>query len=293
MTTEEKEYIENNYELCYLFAAHECIKQTKVDTIITGLSYGIDDFETSYMKHSAINLSMHSQDLYYDYLNICKALEENSGIKNVVMTFGYYSLFYDLSQSSSKAKCISTYLPLFSDIHNCNLQIPEEPDRRADLYRFRQCILDYFGERPEYYGSTIEREITNYEVYNMGGWYRLQKETRIEKAKQLAAKHNNHIKHLKTYGENTQLLVELFDILENKNISIYVLIPPFSPEYNDAIYHEYEKYLLDFLNIVPSRIEYINMNEMGFESTKYFIDADHLNLRGAIEATGILDGLLN
>ena len=293
LTDGERNYIENYYELCYLYATHEYIAKSDINTVITGLSYGLDDFETRYMRHRAANLSMHSQDLYYDRLNIEKACAENRNIKNVVMTLGYYSLFYDTSLSSNKTKCIETYLPLFGDTHHFNDQSLCSGRNTEVLTEHSDGILRFFGDCPEYYGDCIEREITNIDVYRQCGWYRLSPNSRFEIAKALASKHNNHINHLDTYRENTGLLTELFDTLNRDGINIFVVIPPFSPEYNAVINNEYIKYLLEYLEAVPFPINYIDMNEMGFDATKYFMDADHLNLRGAIEASRILDALID
>ena len=101
LSVEEQDFLSNYYELCYLYAAHEYLKKEDIDTIVTGSSYGVNAIETSYMRHKAVNLSMHAQDLYYSCLQVKKALSESKRIKNVVMMLGYYNMFYDLSLSKS------------------------------------------------------------------------------------------------------------------------------------------------------------------------------------------------
>ena len=78
-----------HYEYCYLESMHYINSIQETDTIITGLSYGLDGLESNLMNGKVLNFSMHSQDLYYD-----------------------------LSCSSNKRKCLGTYIPLFSDGHH-------------------------------------------------------------------------------------------------------------------------------------------------------------------------------
>jgi hypothetical protein len=293
LSSEEKEIVSECYELCYLYASHAALRNPLYNTVITGLSYGLDAFDPRYMSHPAVNLCMHSQDLYYDSLHIKRALSENPGIQNVVLTIGYYSMFYDLSLSSSKEKCYTIYNALFNDVHNCNESIDDEGVIGYWLELHKDSVINYFGEQPEYYGKAIEREITNYPIYTRGGWHCLSKEERTNHAKGLPQKHNRHFEHLKTYEENAFLLASLFNDLSQKGINIYVVIPPFSPEYNSLIRKEYKQSILSFLNSCKEAIHYLDMNDLGIEGKEYFMDADHLNLRGAIEATRILDNILD
>lgn len=92
----------------------------KVETIITGSSYGLFGINTQ-MLQNGINMSLTSQDLYYSIKGIYEAWKTNKNIKNIVFLMSYYSLFSDLSQSKSSelTRVSKVYWPLFQDLHNC------------------------------------------------------------------------------------------------------------------------------------------------------------------------------
>lgn len=293
LNREECEFIASHYELCYLWTTHEYIKNSVVDTIITGSSYGVNDIEPKFMNHKVANLSMHNQDLYYDCLQIRKALQENDGIKNVVMLFGYYSMFYDLSLGNNSYKCRDIYIPLLGDGHHYTESNDSYEDLNNLISRYKNKVLDYFGAVPEYYGKAVEREIINGDVYCKAGWYRLDENTRKKMAFDRCQKHNKHFRYLKTYEESVFLLTDLFKFLDENGVKIFIVIPPFTPEYRLAIKKDYQQCLMELLNNVPQEIRFMDMNEIGFDSIKYFIDHDHLNLRGAIEASRVIDAFID
>ena len=114
---EDKQLIDcfnDNYEFFYLDSMHYICENREIDTIITGLSYGMDGIDAEQLSFPSLNFSMRAQDLYYDFLHAQYAVKKNKGkIKRCIITLGLYSLHYDLSLSSNKFKCIKIYEPLF------------------------------------------------------------------------------------------------------------------------------------------------------------------------------------
>ena len=70
------DYLNENYEYCYLDSMHYLNEQQEATAIITGLSYGLNGIDAQALNTPprAINLSMHSQDLYYDFLHAKRAI---------------------------------------------------------------------------------------------------------------------------------------------------------------------------------------------------------------------------
>lgn len=162
------DFLNEHYEFCYLESMHYFNTRQKTDTIITGLSYGVNGVESDIIgEGSTLNLAMHSQDLYYDFLHMKRVVENSISISNCIVTLGYYSLYYDLSLSSSKRKCITTYQPLFSDTHHMKendngfcIEYPEE---------IRNFVHQFFVKDKAYYGKAILREHTNPYLLSQGG----------------------------------------------------------------------------------------------------------------------------
>lgn len=69
---------------------------------------------------NAINCSMHSQDLYYDFLCAKRVIEKTAQFKRCFIVFGYYIAYQDLSLSQGlrNSAIAPVYYPIFGDAHN-------------------------------------------------------------------------------------------------------------------------------------------------------------------------------
>lgn len=289
-------FLNNNYEYCYLESMHYFNKKYQnVTSIITGLSYGLDGLESRLLKGNVINFSMHSQDLYYDYLHIKKAVE-NSGetIKNCIITLGYYSLYYDLSLSNNEWKCYKTYMPLFSDIHHSVFEEAVLPSFSC-MDKYRQFYHSFFQEKRSYYGEAILREHTSISISKRGGWLNLNTDERDREAYELAQKHNRHLKHRDTFMENKIILGNMIQFLTEKNIRPIITVLPFSREYLRYIDGTYKEELLSVLDEVSCgvNLDFIDLNDTDFFGEDELLDCDHLNSRGALKATMVMNGVLS
>ena len=65
----------DNYEYFYLDSMHYLCEKEEIDTIVTGLSYGMDGIDTKMLSAPALNFSMRAQDLYYDFLHASYAIK--------------------------------------------------------------------------------------------------------------------------------------------------------------------------------------------------------------------------
>ena len=89
------DYLNKNYEYCYLDSMHYLNEQQEATAIITGLSYGLNGIDAQALNTPrAINLSMHSQDLYYDFLHAKRAILNGKGkFKNVSSLWAIIAYF--------------------------------------------------------------------------------------------------------------------------------------------------------------------------------------------------------
>lgn len=287
------EYLNENYEYCYLESMHYINSCRDITTIITGLSYGLDGLESKLFTGNTINLSMHSQDLYYDYQHIKKAVKNSkNSIKQCIITLGYYSLFYDLSRSSNSWKCMWTYMPLFSDTHNADTNGMEIPVIKEEYEKFYR---SFFQENQSFYGRAILREHTTPKVAQRGGWICLDVAERDKVAFELAQKHNKHLVHIDTFNENKAILRDMINFLVENNIRPIITILPVSKEYLKYIDCSYKEILLNVLDEISCNmnIDFVDMNDLDFFTESDILDSDHLNYNGALKATVLLDGVIN
>jgi len=281
------DYLNSNYDYCYLSAMHNIQVIEKPEVIITGSSHGLDAINAYRLPSRAVNLSMHTQDLYYDYLNILKAVSQNENIRVCVVTVGYYSLHYDLSRTSYNYRCYEVYKPLFNDIHNAKADYvgkcfknPSESEK--DFY------TSYFAQYNHYYGPAVLRDHTNGEIRKHGGWCNLSAIEREQYAQNRADKHNKHIKYIDTYKENSGTLLKIAELCHEKNIRLLVAVMPFTQEYMRHIYAGYKDILIEQLERIPYGVEFIDFNEADCFCTEDFVDSDHVSDSGAEKVTEIL-----
>ena len=284
-------YLNCNYDYCYLDAMHNQLINSSTEVIVTGSSHGLDAINTERMPVKAVNLSMHTQDLYFDLLNVKKAMQNNCKMKVCVATIGYYSLHYDLSRTSYNYRCYEVYKPLLNDIHNAAFN---DVGNRFVYpgYEERDFYCSYFGNYKNYYGPAVLREHTNGEIRKKGGWANLSDEQRLIIAKERAEKHNKHKKYIDTYKENCEVLCEYAKLCHENNIRFIIVVMPFSHEYLQYIDKAYKELILEQLNMIPYEIEFADLNEADCYSSEDFVDADHCSDIGAEKATKLLTQII-
>lgn len=281
------------YNYFYLYSMHNLIDNNDIDTIITGISYGLNGVDTTSLKWPSVNLSMHSQDLYYDYLHIKKAINNNPNkIKRCVITLGYYSLHYDLSRALYKGNCLHLYYPLFKDLHNVDAALLGNRLNTMPPKIIHEFALNYFETYPTYYGPAISYEDTMPEIGTMyGSWKDMPQEEKEKSSKEIALRHNKHKQHLLTFDENKKILNDMLHLLQQHSIIPIVLILPYSKEYLKYIDPEYKTIILNYLEELPYNVHFLDMNEYDFFEPNDFLNTNHLNARGAQKMSNILNNL--
>ena len=305
-------YLTNNYDLSFLSAMHHKNRTVGADTIIVGSSHamnGIVERELTY-GGDVIQFCISSQDLYYDFEHIKKALiEKKRPIKRCMINLGYYMLHQDLSLSTSLRVIIPrVYLNLFGDekYHNfaeakridpfSSMTIdgeayPEESVKELCRFWSEKAIL----EQSSYYGDLLARENANILGVKKTVWNTLSEtERRAYAENRVLNGHNKHISHIKSREENGVILYEMVKLLSENDIKIYFFITPYTDDYMNLIDHRYKEDIEKTLSDLPYEVEYFDMNDLPnvFDNND-FIDSDHLNLQGAHKATSLLNSFIN
>lgn len=300
------QYVLNNYDYCYLDAMHEKNRTMGTGTVIAGSSHAMNGILENKMTEGAINFSISSQDVYFDYLNIRKALEEGkTRIERCIISIGYYMLYQDLSLSRYLSYMMPRiYDPLFGDVHhyteNCTYDMWEKVQYDRNTYSkelvqtlCQEWARGFFIEQSSYYGSLRTREGNNILGLKNVVWSKLSEAEKDELARKRAQDHNRLKKHEHSRRENGVLIQEMTEYLTGKGITPVFVIFPYTGWYNryiDAGYREDIYRLLDGLS-VP--VEFWDMNDYaGLFDDSDFLDTDHLNDKGAEKATALLEELL-
>ena len=300
------QYILNNYDYCYLAAMHEKNRIIGAKTIITGSSHAMNGIVESGLEGEVINFSISSQDLYYDFQHIKKAVEEGrQKIEICVINIGYYMMYQDLSYSKVMHYIIpAVYYPLFGDSHH--YQIKEEFDMMKNIEFdrnmfaekwIREFVDDWakgvFMDEPTFYGSLKTRENHNILGLKKVIWNTLSEAEKISVAIERTDYHNKLKAHKHTRQENGILVREMVEYLFQHNIVPVFVFFPFTRYYNAYIDKEYKTDIRMVLEDLPYPVEFLDMNDYQemFDDSDY-LDSDHLNLQGALKATSLLNNFL-
>ena len=291
-------YFWRNYDYLWLKTMLEQAANTKTpgSTLITGSSHALNGIKES-CWNSAFNCSMHSQDIYYDFLCAKRVLRKapKGTFSRCFIVMGYYIAYQDLSRSKvSRETVISNiYYPIFQDAHNW-----ESPSHR-DLW-------DGLGDIPEPVKALCEQAAANklleYGTYyseirprgtlfDLKGraWAQVPPQERAAMGKARTADHNKIFQHKDSLEENKQILTEFVQFLYQQDVQPIVVITPFSPEYNRFVLPEMKAGVLELVDAVPQDVHYVDFNQVpDLFDPRDFMDTDHLSAAGAEKVSSIL-----
>lgn len=292
----------NNYDFSYLSNSLKESIQGDVEAIIVGNSYPLVGIEEQLLLKNTINLSMHSQDLYYAYELAKKSISQNKNIKQCILGISHYVLNHDLSKgesSYSKNMIEKIYYPLLNDVHNyTKTNIPTQQtlnDFDADIliknfFDFDK-IEDYFSKQIYINNKTYYNDLNPIIVNNSFTDYSIDKKENIGYYR--ANQHNKLFKYDNTKPEYENILKEFINWSKTENIELIMVVLPTTKYYFNNI-------KIDYRNNLDKLIKYLN-NELGVKVVDLrnldfddsdFIDSDHLNQKGAIKSTKYLNQLL-
>lgn len=296
----EEIYIQN-YDFNYLSNSLIRSYENDVESIIVGNSYSLVGIDEHLLNKNTINLSMHSQDLYYSYQLARKAITENKNIRRCIFGMSYYILCHDLSRGDSlysKNMIENVYYPLLNDIHNSDIKEIKEQKNLNDC-ELDNLIKSIFNLKKV--ESYLKKQIYNRNTKYYNDINNVNRDKMFEdfdeKYKEnlglyRANQHNKIFKYTETIFEYRNILKEFFDFLDKNSVELIVIIFPTSGYYFKNIKLEYIKYFDNLIDQVKKEynIKVIDLRNHLFEfDDTDFIDADHLNKKGAIKATNYLN----
>lgn len=294
------QYLTVNYDLVWLKAMLKKGQSVNFGgTLVTGSSHALNGISEKYINN-CVNCSMHSQDIYYDFL-CAKNILEKAKVKAYDRCFvimGYYIPFQDLSKSTVMRNMVISpvYYPTFGDAHNWEepsmvdpwryaMDTPEEARKICEMLA-EQLIL----QKGTYYSDLKERK----SFFNLGHkkWWELSEEEMDAYGKERATSHNKMVVHEASFAENCEILKDYVKLLQLNEIVPAIIVTPFTPAYNKYIDGRYREAIMEMLDKVEGTIHYIDFNESDMFENTDFMDTDHLNVYGANKVSTILNDML-
>lgn len=276
----------------YLLNAISKARLPFIDTVITGSSYGLHGIDENMLTHE-VNTSLPSQDLYYSLKTVYKLWKDNPNIKNVVLCYGYYIFYSDLSmaQNSLEQQRISiVYEPIFNDVHNAVL-LPPNPSvlPQSRIFDVQKCADAFIGAESvkPYFGKNNPRSQYAVRLWQDSSkdWAQLNEEEKEEAGKNRAIRHNGSIKHVNTLRENIILFREFVTFCMQKQIQMLMVVTPASKYYGMYLDPLYKETYYDVLNEMEGTINLLDLFTDESFYDEDFLDMDHLNAKGAKKMT--------
>ena len=290
------EYLAQNYDLIYLEGMLSAAAIPEADTLILGSSYGITDIDMRELG-TAVNLSATSQDLGRDLLMLNAALSKRTKpFENLLLLLGEYALYDDMEKSAMGRHLLDTLYP----------RLLEGADRWRDITAAGLCNVDkqktetatrnLIYEKGNFFNDLYTREDNCEEKYKDLRWVSASSEERASFAGIRTADHNRLYKPDSDIPvQNTERLKEILSVASAAGMNIYVILPPFTPEYEAGINPAMKREMQAVLDEAPFIVNLLDLRELvedgTFTETDFF-DMDHLSESGAVKLSRILKGIL-
>lgn len=300
------DFLARNYDYLWLRTMLSQAAGAKTDgsTLITGSSHALNAIQESCWK-SAFNCSMHSQDIYYDFLCARRVLDAagRGRFARCFIVMGYYIAYQDLSLSkiSRETMIKNVYYPIFRDAHHW--QTPTQRDL-WDWASFdvsagssltpegiKAACEEAAAHKLLKYGSYFSPLRARGSYFNLGGltWAQVPPADRLDMGKRRAEEHNRAFQHKESFEENKKILQEFVRYLYSRDVQPIVVITPFTPEYNQFVLPQMKAGVEELVESVPEEVYYVDFNQLEelFDPAD-FMDTDHLSAAGAQKASAML-----
>lgn len=289
-------FLRKNYNYFWLKSRLEIgreIPDATNATLITGSSHALNGIEEAAWKN-ALNCSMHSQDLYYDFRCAKEVVQGKDKFKRCFILFGYYIAYQDLSQSKGMRDYMVSpvYYPIFGDAHNWEMPVAQdrwkefegisaEVRSRCEAWSQRTAY-----EEPTYY--TRFRRRKPFFDFQGRSWWELTEEEQESYAAQRAEGHNSVLKYEESFYENCQILKDYVHFLRLNDVKPIVVIPPFSSAYNRHVDKRLKEAVMELAQSPAEELSFVDFNKESVFDNYDFIDMDHLNEQGAKKMSRLL-----
>lgn len=270
-----------------------------------GSSYGQLGLEENQFDFPLKNLALQSQDMYYACLIAREAIKRNSKIEVVIIGCGYYYFYSDLSKTKNNLelrRVYDVYQPIFGDVHNAK-EITETAVEKNSLWHI-ESILSFFAKyffydsNRYYFNEFRTRDSLKMNLWNdrNKSWDSITIEERAAAGRYRAECHNKAlIGRESTFAENISIFDSFLRLCHEKNIKVYMCVFPGTKEYMRYLNESFRKNFFSAMECYKKRgleVRVIDLNEVIEFETSDFNDTDHLNDRGALKATRIINSII-
>lgn len=290
------QFLLRNYDYLYLRTMLEkCASAPEGSTLIVGSSHALNGIQENAWHH-AINCSMHSQDIYYDYRCAQRAILSagKRRFERCFIIMGYYIAYQDLSRSKVSRETVisNVYYPILGDARHWEsptghdpwdgfVEIPE-PIKTVCEQATVQKIMEYGT-----YYTDIRPRGTYFDLKDRT-WAQVSPGERRAMGQARAESHNKSFQHKESFEENKAVFQDFIRFLYEQEVTPIVVVTPFTPEYNRYVLPEMKAAVPALLDDVAEDVHYVDFNQGDLFTPEDFMDTDHLSALGAEKVSKIL-----
>lgn len=257
-----------------------------VEGIITGISYAEKGIDEELLKKNFNKMARHSQDLYYDYNLVKYAIEKYKNqmvnLKYVLISLSYYSFQYDMSLSAMKGKVPVYYKAIGKKHHLSDVEKYLTETMNSEYIVNEVFNLDIYGyPKVKWKWNIISSDKSSNLINEEHG------------KKQAILDYNKN--YPETVKENTQILKDYLQLLNENNIKPIIVICPVSIYYAKYVSKQIREEFYNILNEMKKQYNFQFLdcfNDNLFNDEDYY-DVSHLNEKGAKKFTNMLNDYIN
>lgn len=295
-----------NYEHSFLVSRLERIERGEAEGIVLGLSYPLHGLVENLLERKCVKLTLPSQDLYFDYQLLRRAVNRKNRISHCIWGMAYYSFDYDMSYGSASTNIWDIYFPIVGDSHGrCpppNYISYKGIEQREEIF---PSILDTIFSKDLYrYAMQKSGKGLLYSEYDDDRWNNIGElqgvsiETLSEEERCAGAlKRCNtvyNIDYPHTRAEYLTILTQGLQILRNNNIKTTIVVFPVTKYYSSFSNSIIKTRFYSIMNKLKENHEFqlIDLFDSNIADLNDFADWDHLNQEGAKKCTIQLNKLI-
>lgn len=244
----------------------------EIETLIFGSSHSFYGLNPDFFSSRTFNVAHISQSLNYDYEILKKYQDNLSGLKTVILTISYFTLYGKLENGNESWRVKNYVIYYGMNVANS--------------------FADYFEVFSNHPKVNLKRLGSYYIEDNQSiscsklGWgtsYKSEKaKNLVETGKTAAKRHTRDGIHSKKYqdifNDNKLYLSSIMDWCQKRNIKVLLITPPAFETYRQNINMEQYNITTETANGIASQYDncaYINLFEDTNFTAKDFYDSDH------------------
>ncbi len=244
-----------------------------------GSSHAYFGIDPTYFSSTAFNGAHVSQSIKFDYYIFNKYINQMDSLKVLILPISYFTLYSNLEYGVEKWRVVNyTSYGIFLPNIRSSVRL------LSDSKPFNRAIKSLLGKQDEKYCTEL----------GMGTQYCYEKRSKDLAATAEAAvkRHTKNMINQETLSANQNYLKEICEICHHKNIKVILLTTPTHFSYYSTLNKKQLKITTKLCNELDekySNVTYLNWLKNNNFIDEDFYDSDHLNNKGAIKLTQLLN----